>query len=183
MGRIDLDKLDIAIKYVERIADGRNPVNNIPLDEESALANQNVLRCMNFIKNVLEEVKENDGYIEKCEKKNKNNNYPFERFKLFKYESDKTINNFLKQLNEPIQDEQYKKVSHKPITTWLKQEGYLKDEKLGEFEISATIVTEKGKEIGLRNEKRTFDGRDYVAVVYNQQAQEFIVEKLEEILK
>ena len=180
MGRIDLDKLDISIKYVDRIINGKNPVNNIPIEEESILANQNVLRCMNFIKVVLEEVKKNDGFIGREEKKRYN--YPFELFKQFEYESDKTINNFLKQLNEPIRDERYKKISHKPITTWLKQEGYLKDEKIGEFEISATLVTDKGKTIGLRNEKRTFDGRDYVAVVYNQQAQEFIVANLEEIL-
>ena len=138
---------------------------------------------MNFIKGILEEVKKNGGYIGKEEKQKKTNNYPYELFKQFKYESDKTINNFLKQLNEPLQDENYKKISNRLITNWLKQEGYLKDEKIGEFEISATLVTEKGKTIGLRNEKRTFDGRDYIAVVYNQQAQEFIVANLEKILK
>lgn len=30
MAAVDLDKLETAIKYVQRIADGCNPVNNVP---------------------------------------------------------------------------------------------------------------------------------------------------------
>ena len=30
MAAVDLDKLETAIKYVQRIAEGCNPVNNVP---------------------------------------------------------------------------------------------------------------------------------------------------------
>uniref|UniRef100_UPI004056D374 hypothetical protein n=1 Tax=Agathobacter sp. TaxID=2021311 RepID=UPI004056D374 len=57
METIDLKKLDVAIKYIERIADGCNPVNNIPVGEDDVLNNPNVIRCMYFVKEVLEAVR------------------------------------------------------------------------------------------------------------------------------
>ena len=49
--------------YLQRIADGNNQVNNMPAKEDSVLNNPNVIRCMYFVKEVLEEVKRNDGFI------------------------------------------------------------------------------------------------------------------------
>lgn len=63
MEKIDLKKLDVAISYVQRIAEGHNPVNNMPAEEEAVLNNPNVIRCMFFIKEVLEEVRSNDELI------------------------------------------------------------------------------------------------------------------------
>ena len=66
---IDIKKLDTAILYLQRIAEGNNPVNNMPAEEDSVLNNPNVIRCMYFVKEVLEEVKRNDGFIGKKPKK------------------------------------------------------------------------------------------------------------------
>ncbi len=63
MKQFEQTKLEIAIKYMERIADGCNPVNNTPLEEDNVLNNPNVIRCMYFIKEVLEEVRNNNGII------------------------------------------------------------------------------------------------------------------------
>ena len=37
MKQFEQEKIDIAIKYVERIADGHNPVNNEPLVNDNIL--------------------------------------------------------------------------------------------------------------------------------------------------
>lgn len=63
MKKFDLIKLDVAIKCVERIADGCNPVNNSPFSEEDVLNNPNAIHCMYFIKEVLEEVKNSGGTV------------------------------------------------------------------------------------------------------------------------
>ncbi|CBK74998.1 hypothetical protein CIY_23470 [Butyrivibrio fibrisolvens 16/4] len=62
---IDINKLDTAILYLQRIADGKNPVNNMPAESDSVLNNPNVIRCMYFTKEILEEVKRNGGNIGK----------------------------------------------------------------------------------------------------------------------
>ena len=59
---IDMNKLETAIIYVQRIADGNNPVNNVPVEADSVLNNPHVIRCMYFVKEVLEEVKCHGGY-------------------------------------------------------------------------------------------------------------------------
>ena len=61
--QIDMKKLEVAMKYIERIADGKNPVNNKPTEDDSVLNNPNVIRCMYFVKEVLTVVKENDGVV------------------------------------------------------------------------------------------------------------------------
>ena len=63
MKQFEQSKLDIAIKYVERIAEGHNPVNNMSLENDDVLNNPNIIRCMYFIKDVLEEVRRNAGII------------------------------------------------------------------------------------------------------------------------
>ena len=63
MEQIDMNKLDIAIKYIQRIAEGNNPVSNTPVEEDAVLNNPNVIRCMFFVKEVLEEVRRNEGLI------------------------------------------------------------------------------------------------------------------------
>ena len=56
MESVDMKKLETAIVYLQRIADGNNPINNLPAEEDSVLNNPNVIRCMFFVKEVLEEV-------------------------------------------------------------------------------------------------------------------------------
>ena len=63
MELVDMKKLETAIVYLQRISDGNNPINNLPADEDSVLNNPNVIRCMFFVREILEEVKRNNGYI------------------------------------------------------------------------------------------------------------------------
>ena len=52
------------------MAEGKNPINNFSIDD-TVLNNPNVIRCMYFIKEILEEVKHNEGYIGKRTKPKK----------------------------------------------------------------------------------------------------------------
>ena len=84
---VDTKKLEIAIQYLQRITEGHNPVNNIPVDDDSVIKNPNVVRCMLFIKEVLEEVKRNDGYIGRRPRTNRDSSkqaYPLEALKEFR---------------------------------------------------------------------------------------------------
>ena len=63
MESVDMKKLETAIIYLQRISDGNNPINNLPADEDSVLNNPNVIRCMFFVKEILEEVKRKSKFI------------------------------------------------------------------------------------------------------------------------
>ena len=65
MMTIDMNKLENVILRINRIVDGYDPVSNQPAEMDSVLNNPEMIRCMFFVKNVLEEVRANGGQIGK----------------------------------------------------------------------------------------------------------------------
>lgn len=187
METIDLKKLEVAINYVQRIADGHNPVNNMPAQEDSVLNDPNVIRCMFFIKEVLEEVHSNGGLIgnKKVNTKKENSKkepFPFECLKEFRYQEDNSIVHLLMQIQAPVKDRNIKKIAPQTITNWLKKKGYLTIDYCHEVNKDSTMPTDKGKALGIYAEIRTTPKDSYLAIIYNRNAQEFLVKNLEAIV-
>ncbi|MCD8149956.1 MAG: hypothetical protein LUE92_10430 [Clostridiales bacterium] len=183
MEQLDQKKLDMAIVYLQRIADGNNPVNNVPAEEDSVLNNPNVIRCMYFVKEVLEEVRRNGGFIGSKSRKNQKAAFPPEALSAFIYQEDKSISKIVAQINEAVDDTVYQKLSYKPIVQWLKKNEFLTEKVNRESGKTQTLPAEKGTQIGIRAERRvSFNGAEYFLVLYDRQAQEFIVDNMETIL-
>ena len=183
---VDTKKLEIAIQYLQRITEGHNPVNNIPVDDDSVIKNPNVVRCMLFIKEVLEEVKRNDGYIGRRPRTNRDSSkqeYPLEALKEFRYSEDKSVSRLVDQFNGLTDLTVFQKLTYKPIIAWLKQNGYLRDEQDEETGKKRTLVTEKGSEAGIKSElRKDSKGQEFVYITYGRTAQEFIVSNMDKIL-
>ena len=180
MEAVDIKKLETAIVYLQRISDGNNPINNMPVNEDSILNNPNVIRCMFFVKEVLEEVKRNGGYIGKKAKKRDKMEFPIEVLNEYVYKEDKAISKFVGQINELVDEAIYKKLNYKVITQWLKLNGFLQEEYSQEFDKIITLPTEKGIQLGIRSERRSSSkGIEYMLVIYNKEAQKYIVQNLE----
>ena len=183
---VDTKKLEIAIQYLRRISEGHNPVNNIPVDDDSVIKNPNVVRCMLFIKEVLEEVKRNDGYIGRRPRTNRDSSkqeYPLEALKEFRYSEDKSVTRLVDQINNLADMTVYRRITYIPITAWLKQNGYLGEEQTEENGKKRTVVTDKGREAGIKSElRRNAKDQEYVYITYGRTAQEFIVSNMDKIL-
>ncbi|MBQ3559210.1 MAG: hypothetical protein IJA07_06855 [Agathobacter sp.] len=180
MGEIDLKKLNVSIEYIKRMAEGKNPINNEPLDEDSILNNPNVIRCFYFIEDVLKQVKDADG---KVTAKKRRRNFPIEHLSEYTYRKDLSISHFMDQINEGLNEEQYKKLSYPKVTGWLKSMGYLDVIEDIEKNEKKSIPSEKGRAIGIYTEEREgAQGRKYLAVMYNRNAQQFIIDNMENIL-
>lgn len=176
MKKFDQEKLNIAITYVDRIAGGCNPVNNNPLEQDMVLNNPNMIRCMYFIKDVLEAVQDNGGIVSGRTAKEPALPFPAEALDEFTYREDKSITHVLKQIYEPIEDMKVKRISVSKITAALKAEGYLVDEVNAQTGQNRKMPSEKGRELGIYVADREFHGRAYQAVVYDRKAQEYVVE-------
>lgn len=182
MEQIDMKKLETAIIYIQRIADGKNPINNMPADDDAVMNDPNVVRCMFFVKEVLEEVQRSGGVIGRNTKKASNRDYSFETLKTFVYVEDKPISRLVDQMNEGIDKDINKKYTYKPITDWLINNGYLEVVHIEEMDKDFKFPTEKGKELGISAVlKRNAKGVDYYSTVYDKSAQEFIVKNVEYI--
>ena len=100
---MDNQKLDKAIIYVDRIANGFNPVNNHLIENDSVFNNPNVIRCMYFIKDVLKEVQKNGGVIGKKVKVQKEP-FDFQILDKFTYIEDKSITKLLWQIDAYVEN-------------------------------------------------------------------------------
>ncbi len=183
MTQVDLSKLDVAITYVERMAEGNNPVKNLPAEEDSVLNNPNVIRCMYFIRDVLVQVKENGGVIQGSSGRTAKRPFPFEVLSRFEYEEDRSISHFLAQIKALADTPNVKGIGTKPVTDWLKSMGYLVEEYDSSASEKRTRTTEKGEEFGLYMDRRvSMMGKEYQVIMYSRKAQEFIVQNMEAII-
>lgn len=183
MKQFDTGKLKTAITYIERVSEGKNPVNNMPELDGSILYDPNIIRCMSFIKEVLQEVENNNGYIGRASKKISKPDFPLDILNGFSYKQDKPISKVVDQINELVDENKYNKLNYKIITNWLKSNGYLSEGISEELNRKATFPTEKGKQIGLRTEKRSRStGSEYIVIIYGKQAQEFLIYNMKDIL-
>jgi hypothetical protein len=185
MERFDLEKLDTAIIYVDRIANGKNPINNLSVDEDYVLNDPNVIRCMFFIKEILSAVKNNGGVVPDRVFKRKvpKNPFPVERLKDFKAREQMTITPFVNCLNEGLDKETVELIKVRTVTDWLKANGYLVKEYNQKLGKEITISTEKGNEVGIVSEFQVSpQGTEYCRVEYSPKAQEMIVNNIENII-
>lgn len=183
MSEIDLTKLEVALAYVERMAEGNNPVKNIPAEEDSVLNDPNVVRCMYFVRDVLKQVLDNGGKIGGRTSRSVKNPFPFECLSKFVYQEDKSISNFLAQVKLLAEDPNVKGISIKSITDWLKQMDYLVDEYNSVDQQKRTKTTSRGEQFGLYMEPRiSARGQEYNVIIYSKRAQEFIVQHMKAIL-
>ena len=180
MAEFDSIKLEKAIEYVKRMAEGKNPVNNEMVEEDSVINNPNVIRCLYFIEEVLKEVQKNNG---KVKTKSKRKEFPLEHLNNYKYQKNLPISVFTEKLNEGLDKQEYNRVGYNRIKKWLTTMGYIEIVENAEWNNKQTIPTEKGKSIGIYLEERTSSsGNVYHVVMYNKIAQEFIISNMRNIL-
>ncbi len=185
MTRVDMKKLETAIQYVQRMTEGHNPVNNAPVGEDSVITNPNVVRCMSFIKDILEELWRNQGYIGRRPRITRDKSLPdmpLECLEKFHFTGEKTITKLVDQINGLYDIGNHKKLTYEPIIRWLKVNTYLYERFDNELNKRVTEPTDKGKELGITSERRESRGDAFVSISYGRAAQEFIVQHMGEIL-
>jgi len=184
MKEFDKKTLETAIIYAQRLAEGKSPFNNQPMESDTILNNPNIIRCMYFIKDVLEEVYANGGVVKAVSKKSANaiDMFPKELLLKYEYKEDKTINNILIQLYEPVKNEDIRKVTGRLINEKLIACGYITEIYSEEFKENIKVPTEKGLSIGMRPERMDYYAHSHMAIMYNKQAQEFLIKNFEKII-
>ena len=181
MGQFDVQRLKTARIYLARMADGRNPATNQPVQNE-LLDNPNVIRCLNFVAEVLREVEENNGVVGRTGTKKQSRQFAPEDLKSFEYRSDGSIMQILRQLREPFEGERVRGLDAKKINQKLAEKGYLVKTVPGPGLNECWMPTPEGEAAGLYALERIFDNNHYFTVMYNQEGQELLIRVIEEML-
>ena len=178
----DLETLDMAILYARRMADSRVPYSNQPSEDE-VLNNPDVIRCMIFMEEVLQEVKDNGGAVGSRQSgKTTPEASPSNAPRQFQYREDKPISQVLKQYAEQT-GANASIISAASVNEWLAANGYLTKTWIAAFGAEGWIPTEKGEAQGIIGAAAGDPGREYVRITFNRNAQEFLARNLERITR
>lgn len=91
------------------------------------------------------------------------------------------ISTFVYSINEHVHSDKMKKLKAVQITSWLVKQGYLKEIEHTDGK-KFKITTDKSEAIGISSEKRmSKSGRNYDVNFYNEAAQHFILDHINEI--
>ena len=176
----ELEKIAYAKSFIDKLANGINPLDDTPVPEGDLANNVRLSRCFFYVSNILGQVYENGG-IGKVEK-----TIPFSitpgqlaNFETSPYSI--SGSEIAKKLAALVKNPLMKSFSVPKLNQWLMQKGFL-------YEITdpqgkpRKIPTEQGRALGVSAETKTGRDGEYIAVLFDAKAQRFIVNNIYEIL-
>lgn len=180
----ELEKMQRAQMYIEKMANGINPLTDSSVPDEDLINNVRISRCLFYVSDVLKQVIGSGGTEKSSPKKNKK--LPFgitaAQAANFGYSDVPiTVSEITKRINDICDNEKMKKLPYRFITDYLISAGFLT---LVQNENGRPIKrpTDAGIKIGIQVEERHSDNGPYYVVVYSKEAQKFIIDNIEAII-
>ncbi len=180
----ELETLQRAKMYIDKLANGTNPLDNTALSENDIVNNVRISRCLFYVSDVLRKVIENNGNIG-SQKRVKKTDFIIteDELKNFDYSSKPIpVSEIAKRINDITDTENCKKFTHRMVTQWLVEIGMLL-ETVNEKDEKCKRPTQQGAELGIFVEERMGERGPYKVVVYNTSAQSFIIDNIYCILE
>ena len=169
-------KLRQARYCLDRLAYGINPLDNTPLPEQDIVNQVQISRCLFYVSELLRRLsEENDTlsdsvYITEAEQRQ----FPFSETPITASEIGRRVQHLPGRKKRP-------QVRYHHITAWLISRGLMAESDNTDGK-GRRVPTDSGLALGIDVENRTGFRGPYFCVVYNRQAQQFIIEHLNEIM-
>lgn len=173
---IDKSKLKTAQVWIEKLANGINPLTSEPVKEDDVINNVHISRCLFYVSEMVKKVKITESASDGKKP-----------FWMSASDAEKIvvtascgIVQFTKTVSTSI-PEDMKPLSVAAVTKWLRINGYLyESSKDGKHK--ANLPTEKGNQLGITvRVLKNPDGQEFQQVVYDTAAQRFILNNIEAI--
>lgn len=176
----EIEKLAYARSYIDKLANGINPLTNQAVVEHDLVNNVRISRCLFYVSDILRQVAENGGLTKK---KAKSHRAPFQLSYqargCFQFsETPISISEITRRINDLIDAEQMVKLSYKALTEWLIEAGLLSVVS-GIDGKSLKRPTPNGTLLGISTQQRQGPKGTYTVVVYNREAQQFLLDNLD----
>jgi len=181
-----MDKIEMinrAKSYIEKLANGINPLTDLPLNEDDAVNDVRLSRCLFFVADVLRQVIENGGSVTKPRKARTAFYISDEDIARFEYsDSPITITEITNRINVLIDSGQMKGLYYEKIKTWLLMDGMM-EKANGRFGKAKICPTEAGSSIGISMHMRMGKKGEIWYPIYDRSAQEYVVRNIGKILE
>lgn len=182
----ELEKMQRAKMYLDKLANGIDPLTERNVPEADLVNNVRISRCLFYVSDVLRQVIENGGVIGKGSKGKKTSKQAFaitaQELREFSFsEKPIPVSEITRRINDLINPDAMVKLKHTSITTFLLEAGILT---LMETSNGRTVKTPtaQGESVGISVEEREGPNGRYWTVVYNLDAQHFILDNIDGII-
>ena len=177
----DLEKIEYAKVFIDKLANGINPLDDSTIKEDDIVNNVRLSRCFFYVSDILRQVIENGGVVSK-RSRGKKFSLNAEQLSKFNYSNISIpISEIAKRINALLEDDEMKKISHRDLTKWLISIGMLKEVARSDGK-AMKLPTEQGETMGISTEQRTGQSGTYTVTLYNKEAQAFIIDNLEAVV-
>lgn len=178
------EKLQRAQMYISKLANGINPLNDNPVDQNEIIKNERISRCLRYVSEVLDGIIKSNG---KTDNKKKVKKLPFflspeARSEFVSSEIPMTASEIARYLNSLADLNVSYKLKVTDIINWLVVAGLLED-KINAEGKATKYPTSVGSDLGIGIETRSGFHGTYTTVLYNQIAQKFIIDNIEAIVE
>ena len=168
--------------YMDKLAQGVDPITNQTIPEDSVLNNVRLARCFFYVSGVSEQVINNGGTVGQRVKTLNFSITPEQcaRVKIMDYPV--RITGFVDAVYAAVENGDMKKPNLRKITDWLLSVGFLTQVTGADGKVQR-VPTEQGMRMGMRTEKRQTKDGEYLAVLYDSHMQRWLLQNLGEILR
>lgn len=179
----ELEMINRAKTYIDKLANGVNPLTDEPVSENDIVNNVRISRCFFYISDLLRRFA--DGGFPEAAKKGKKQ--PFiiteEQRKRFEFsETPISVSEIARRFNAAVNTEGAVQMRYSGITFWLIESGLLSVDRREDGR-EVKLPTAAGMELGISQEVRSGANGSYTVVVYNENAQRYIVDNIDAILE
>ena len=179
----ELETLERAKMYIEKLANGINPIDGSMIPDEDVVNNVRLSRCFFYVADVLRQVIDNGGVTPQKKPKKETFALTAEQRNAFEFSTTPIpISDLSKRINSLPGNENMETLGYSVIRDWLMSIGMLEDALDGNGK-HVKRPTAQGENIGITLDARTGNNGTYFVVVYNAAAQHFIMDNLDAIIE
>lgn len=178
----ETEKLKLAESYIEKLANGINPVDGKAVPDGDVINNVRVSRCLFYVSSVLKEViaerQKAPADVEKRQKAPAVEPAEEEPTALLPKDYDVTIREMTKEINKRAAPAGIKKIKPDCIKRW-----FLNLEMLTPVRTNGGkecfVPTDSGKRVGIVVERHEWKFGSYFVPILSPKAQEFIIDNID----
>lgn len=177
----ELETMQRAKMYMDKLAQGIDPISGRELPEDSALNQVRLARCFFYVSDILGQVIANGGVIGGKPKLAPFQISPEQLSRVAVSQEPVRVTQLVDRISEAVHDPGMKKPSTTAITNWLMDKGFLEKIPTPDGK-SKRVPTENGLRLGMFTQLRQGQYGEYQAVYYNADAQRFVLDHLMDML-
>ena len=179
----ELEKIEYTKAFVDKLANGVNPMTGDTVPDYELINNVRVSRCLFYVSDLLRQLIENGG----IQRQPKGKKLPFtithEELTRYAFPVNPiSVSEITKRINDLNQNENMMKLKYQSITTFLLQAGFLQETETTDGKTTKR-PTPEGNALGITLDERFGQNGPYYVTVYNEQAQQFILDNIDAVIE